>query len=111
MRSNAHSYRNSVSIKLHILDGEFMRRRCNGHFHGKSQNLVRRLRDDYDRHFETFDPLLMPTTPQTPTRLPAPDAALAEIFHMALNMNRNTAPFCATGHPAITASARRCRSA
>ena len=92
----------SVPIKMEILVGEFMHRRYNGGFYGKSQNLVRRLRDDYNRHFEAFDLLLMPTTPQTPTRLPAPDAALDEIFDTALNMNRNTAPFCATGHPAIT---------
>ncbi len=93
----------SVPIKVQILVGEFMHRRYNGHFYGKSQNLVRRLRGDYDEPLgTTCDLLLMPTTPQTPTRLPAQDAPLEEVWQLALDMNRNTAPFCATGHPAIT---------
>jgi amidase len=34
--------------------------------------------------------------------LPPPDASAQAMFEVALNMNRNTSPFCGTGHPAIS---------
>ena len=92
----------SVPLKVVMLAGEFVARQYGGRFYGKSQNLIRKMREDYDHVFERYDLLLMPTTPQKPTPLPAAGASAEEVYDVALNMNRNTAPFCATGHPAIS---------
>jgi amidase len=101
-RWRSHADELSVSLKVVMLVGEFMRRQYGGRFYGKSQNLVRRMRWSYNEAFANYDLLLMPTTPQKATRLPPPGASPEDIWEVALNMNRNTAPFCATGHPAIT---------
>ena len=89
-------------IKVQLLAGEYLHRQYNGFFYGKSQNLLRQLRAAYDSRLADFDLLLMPTTPQVATPLPDSGASLQEIWQVALNMNRNTAPFCGTGHPAIS---------
>jgi amidase len=101
-RWRQHADEFSISLKVVLLAAEFIRRQYGSHFYGKSQNLIRRMRDEYDRAFERYDLLLMPTTPQKPPRLPPPDALPEEAYAVALNMNRNTSPFCATGHPSIT---------
>jgi amidase len=44
----------------------------------------------------------MPTTPHKAQKLPGRDAGEQEIWEAALGMNINTAPFCSTGHPAIS---------
>lgn len=101
-RWREHADELSVSLKLVMLVGEFVSRQYGGRFYGKSQNLIRKMREDYDRVFERYDLLLMPTTPQKATPLPAPGASAEAMFEVALNMNRNTSPFCGTGHPAIS---------
>jgi amidase len=92
----------SVSLKVVMLVGEFVSRQYGTRFYGKSQNLIRKMRQEYDRALERYDLLLMPTTPQKPTPLPPPDASAQAMFEVSLNMNRNTSPFCGTGHPAIS---------
>jgi amidase len=92
----------SVPLKVLMLTAEFMSTTYGGHFYGKSQNLIRRMRDEYDAALRRYDLLVMPTTPQAPTPLPPADASIDEVWGSALNMNRNTAPFCGTGHPAIS---------
>jgi amidase len=85
-----------------MLVAEHMSQTYQGQFYGKSQNLMRRLRGLYDEALTECDLLLMPTTPQLPTLLP-PDGADSEtIWGLSLSMNRNTAPFCGTGHPALS---------
>lgn len=44
----------------------------------------------------------MPTTPQKAQPLPREDAPVAEYFGRANEMFGNTAPFNATGHPALS---------
>lgn len=92
----------SVPLKVLMLAAEFFSKTYAGQFYGKSQNLIRRMRADYDDALKQCDLLLMPTTPQAPTLLPVEGTPIDEIWGSALNMNRNTSPFCATGHPAIS---------
>jgi amidase len=101
-RWRQHADEFSVSLKVVLLAAEFIHLQYGSRFYGKSQNLIRKMRDEYNRTFERYDLLLMPTTPQKPTLLPPPAASLEEIYGVALNMNRNTSPFCGTGHPSIT---------
>lgn len=92
----------SVALKVVLLAAEHMSHRYGTRFYGKSQNLLRRLRQAYDQALDRFDLLVMPTTPQGPTKLPPVGASIEDIWRLALSMNRNTAPFCGTGHPAIS---------
>jgi amidase len=97
-----HANEISVPLKVLMIAAEFLSKQYSGNFYGKSQNLIRRMRSEYDAALKDFDLLLMPTTPQSPTRLPSDGATIDEIWGSALNMNRNTSPFCGTGHPTLT---------
>ncbi|MFO1061475.1 MAG: amidase [Dongiaceae bacterium] len=92
----------SVPLKVVMIAAEHMARTYGGRFYGKSQNLIRQMRGLYDAALAEHDLLLMPTTPQLATRLPPEDAGIRQTWDAALAMNGNTAPFCGTGHPAIT---------
>jgi amidase len=82
--------------------GEWFIRNHRGRFYAKAQNLSRQLRIAYDRALEEYDLLLMPTVPMTAQPIPEPGAPLAEIIARAFEMVGNTAPFNATGHPAMS---------
>ncbi len=88
--------------KFALLFGAYMRDRHHGRYYGKAQNLRRSLRAAYDDVLGSYDVLAMPTTPFTaPERLPA-DCGLEQNVVSGLDMEGNTAPFDASGHPAIS---------
>src|SRR5207253_2542774 len=71
-------------------------------FYAKAQNLSRKLRDAYDAALADFDVLVMPTLPLTATPLPPADAPREVSIQRAFEIISNTAPFNATGHPAMS---------
>jgi len=85
-----------------ILFGAFVSSHHPGRYYFKAQRLRRVIRQAYDNVFSEYDLLLMPTTPMAATPLPAPDATVAERCRRANEMLVNTAPFDASGHPAIS---------
>ncbi len=92
----------SETVKLVMLIGEYMKRKYNGRFYGKAQNLRHSLINAYDSEFSKFDVLVMPTLPMRATELPEADSSREKIVEVALNMLANTCVFDVTGHPAIT---------
>jgi amidase len=80
----------------------FLNERHPGRFYGKAQNLRRLLKAAYDEALARYDVLAMPTVPFPATLLPAPDASLADRVTAGLDMEGNTGPFDASGHPAIS---------
>lgn len=88
--------------KFVFLFEAFRQERQPGLFYGKAQNLRRSLRAAYDGALASHDVLAMPTTPFPATLLPSHDASLAERVTRGLDMEGNTAPFDASGHPAIS---------
>ncbi|HHZ07685.1 MAG TPA: amidase [Rhizobiales bacterium] len=92
----------SKSLKISMFVGEYMQRQYRGHFYAKAQNLSRRLRAAYDQALSRCDLLLMPTTPMKAQPIPEPDAPLALYIQRAFEMIGNTAPFDASGHPAMS---------
>jgi amidase len=88
--------------KYALLFGAHARTQEQGRTYAKAQNLRRRLRASYDALLFRFDVLAMPTLPFTAPLLPKLDASLEEVVTAGLDMEGNTAPFDATGHPAIT---------
>lgn len=101
VKTHAHDF--SPTAKLGAVIGEYMRRRYDGVFYARAQNMSRALTRAYDAVLETADLILMPTTPQTAHKMPAmPEADRAEHIGQALNMVWNTAAFDLTGHPSIS---------
>jgi amidase len=91
----------SDSLKISMLVGEYFIRQHRGHYYAKAQNLNRLLVGAYNTALEDYDVLLMPTTPMKAQPHPATDAPLGEYLQGAFEMIANTAPFNATGHPAM----------
>ena len=92
----------SESLKNTMLLGHYMTMNHRGHYYGKAQNLVRRLRAAYDSVLAKYDLLLMPTLPMTATPLPPADASTDLIIKRAFEVLPNTAPFDCTHHPSMS---------
>ncbi|MBV8961530.1 MAG: amidase [Hyphomicrobiales bacterium] len=90
------------SLKITMLLGQYFTKHYRGHFYAKAQNLSRKLRAAYDTALGEYDLLLMPTLPMKATPLPPPDAPRELYVQRAFEMVANTAPFDATGHPAMS---------
>ncbi len=102
--SNWRSRANELSktLKISMFVGEYMQQHYRGQYQAKAQNLSRKLKQAYNLVFEKYDVLLMPTLPITAQPIPAQDASLAEYIGKAFEMIANTAPFDASGHPAMS---------
>ncbi len=97
----------SPTAKLGALVAHYMREQYHGVFYARAQNLSRALTEAYNKVFQNFDLVLMPTTPQTAHKMPAmPEVDRREHITQALNMVRNTAVFDLTGHPSISVPCR-----
>ena len=92
----------SDSLKITMLLGQYFTKHYRGHFYAKAQNLSRKLRAAYDAALGTYDLILMPTLPMKATPLPPADAPRELYIQRAFEMVGNTAPFDATGHPAMS---------
>ena len=90
------------SLKITMLLGHYFTKHYRGHFYAKAQNLSRKLRAAYDAALDKHDLLLMPTVPVKATPLPPHGAPRPLYIQRAFEMIPNTAPFDATGHPAMT---------
>jgi amidase len=65
-------------------------------------NLVRRLREAYDRALTEHDLLLMPTVPVKSRPLPVGSSSPEAVIDLAFENIDNTCPFNLTHHPAFT---------
>jgi amidase len=92
----------SETTKLMLMFGTYINNNFGPRYYGKALNISRRLTAAYDKVLESYDLLLMPTTPMKATPLPAPDANREEIIGRAFEMITNTAPFDITHHPAMS---------
>ncbi len=90
------------TLKLFMLVGQYGLGRYKGRYYAKCANLRRQLRAAYDEAFNSYNLLLMPTTPMVATPLPKANASRAEIIQRALEMLGNTPQFDLTGHPAMS---------
>ena len=93
----------SPTAKLGTLIADYMTDQYHGVFYGRARNLSNQLNKAYDKVFEEFDLVVMPTTPQTAHKVPpSPEDDRKTYIGQALNMVANTATFDLTGHPSIT---------
>lgn len=93
----------SPTAKLGTLIGDYMTNYYHGVFYGRARNLTTQLTNAYNKVFESYDLVVMPTTPQTAHKVPPnPEDDRKTYIRQALNMVANTATFDLTGHPSIT---------
>ncbi len=92
----------SDSLKVSMMVGQYFITHYRGRFYAKAQNLARGTKAAYDKAFEAYDLILMPTLPVKATPLPPADAPLPLYIQRAFEMISNTAPFDVTGHPSMT---------
>jgi amidase len=90
------------TVKIALLFGQYTFGRYGGRYYAKAQNLRRRLRTAYDAALASYDLLLMPATVMKAQPIPGPNAPPEEITRRSWEATRNTCPFNATGHPAIS---------
>lgn len=100
MKTHAHDIPAQVISVL--LTGEYLRRRYHSRYYHKGQNLRRVVRAGYDKALESYDILVMPTTPITATERVDRDASIPETLASAFSMLRNTCVADVTGHPSIS---------
>ncbi len=101
----------SPTAKLGTLVADYMTDQYHGVFYGRARNLTTQLTRVYNQVFESFDLVVMPTTPQTAHEIPpSPEEDRKTYIRQALNMVANTAAFDLTGHPSITVPCRNVES-
>src|SRR5260370_28514223 len=92
----------SETTKLFLMLGPYINNAFGPRYYGKAVNISRRLTAAYDKALESYDLLLLPTTPMKATPLPAPNASREDYVSRALEMIANTAPFDISHHPAMS---------
>jgi amidase len=92
----------SETTKLFLLLGTYINNNFGPRYYGKAVNISRRLTAAYDKALESYDLLLLPTTPMKATPLPPANASREDYVARALEMITNTAPFDITHHPAMS---------
>ncbi|TQS72257.1 amidase [Rhodobacteraceae bacterium] len=98
----AHAATFPDDMKSVLLAAHYFGTRYHGRYYAKAQNLVRPLKRAYEGLLEDYDLLLMPTVPLQAPELPDAGCDPATFVGRALEMNANTAPFNATGLPALS---------
>lgn len=94
-----------LPVKIVMIFAEYMQRNYQNKFYGKAQNLVQHLTMEYNRILKDYDVIVMPTIPAKAFKLPSKGHSVYETLKLELDMIRNTAPFNATGHPALSVNA------
>eukprot|EP00105_Crassostrea_gigas_P007217 XP_011421397.1 PREDICTED: uncharacterized protein Amidase [Crassostrea gigas] len=82
-----------------------MQRNYQNKFYSKAQNLIQHLTMEYNRILKDYDVIVMPTSSGKPIKLPTRADSIGETLKLVLGMIKNTAPFNATGHPALSVNA------
>ncbi|OCH84923.1 amidase signature enzyme [Obba rivulosa] len=70
--------------------------------YGKTQNLFRKLRQEYDVVLNDVDVLVMPTTPWVAKVMQPRNASIRDHYKDYNGLTFNTQPFNNTGHPALS---------
>lgn len=88
------------STKNVLINGLYLSERFPG-LYSKTINIARQIRDAYQRMFEHYDVIIMPTTPFVATRQES-WASVLDSFTLTIGLTTNTAVFNVTGHPAMS---------
>ncbi len=92
----------SPSLLTCMFLGDFFHHQYRGRYYGKAQNIMRRVTGKYLEGLTRVDLLLMPTLPMKAQPIPPANAPLSLYVQRAFEMVGNTAPFNASGLPAMS---------
>ncbi|KAK9770820.1 putative Amidase domain-containing protein [Seiridium cardinale] len=91
-----------AAMRNELINGIFERDRYPT-LYAKCMNLALQLREDYERFFEVWDVLLLPTVPFTaPPLFDREKASVWETMSSTFGQTLNTLQFNLTGHPAMS---------
>lgn len=88
------------STKNTVINGLYLSEKFPG-LYSKTVNIGRQISDAYQRAFESYDAIIMPTTPFVAPRHGTRDSVLRS-FEPTIGLTSNTAVFNVTGHPAMS---------
>ncbi|KAK2609942.1 hypothetical protein N8I77_003411 [Diaporthe amygdali] len=88
------------STKNTVINGLYLTDKFPG-LYSKTVNIARQISDAYQRVFENYDVVIMPTTPFVAPRHGTRESVLAS-FEPTIGLTTNTAVFNVTGHPAMS---------
>lgn len=88
------------STKNTVINGLYLSDKFPG-LYSKTINIGRQISDAYQRVFENYDAIIMPTTPFVAPRHGSRESVLGS-FEPTIGLTTNTAVFNVTGHPAIS---------
>ncbi|XP_070558623.1 amidase-like [Ptychodera flava] len=92
----------SHNSKATLLFGDYLNQEYGGYFYAKAQNIRLDLTRVFDKIFEDYDVLVMPTIPFKAPKLPTGEMTASDVFSRMANISTNTCPYNVTGHPALT---------
>lgn len=98
---SAHAAEFSPTVVFTALFGSYLTERRGHHYYAKAQNVARELRRHYAAALEHCDVLLLPTAGMKAVERQTA-GSIAQIVARALGNMHNTAPFDATGNPALS---------
>ncbi|ETS78709.1 hypothetical protein PFICI_08562 [Pestalotiopsis fici W106-1] len=91
-----------AAMRNELINGVFERDKYPT-LYAKCMNLSLQLREEYERLFETYDVLLLPTVPFTaPPLFDREKAGVWEVMSSTFGQTLNTMQFNLTGHPAMS---------
>ncbi|XP_033097265.1 amidase-like [Anneissia japonica] len=93
------------NVKACWMLGEYLKHEYRNKYYAKAQNIRRLLTEDFEKAFEKFDAIAMPTLPFLPPKMPSSTLTIKEYTSEALFDNYNLHTFNATGHPALSINA------
>ncbi len=97
----------SPNAKLVAIFGQYLIEKYHSIYYAKAQNLRPSVRKKYNEALQSYDLLVMPTTPQKAQPFPDGEKDLVNFITSGWNMTANVAPFDFTGHPALNVPCAR----
>lgn len=88
------------STKNTVINGLYLAKNFPG-LYGKTVNIGRQIRDAYEKIFDEYDALIMPTTPYVAPKHGTRDSPRT-CFEPSIGLTANTAIFNVTGQPAMS---------
>jgi len=92
----------SHSNKLFFILGEYIKEKYGSRFWAKANDIRIEVFKKYQKLFEEYDLIIMPTLKKLPSSLPKNDLGIKEYFDIIFGHVGNTCPYNVNGNPALT---------
>ncbi|XP_057297734.1 amidase-like [Hydractinia symbiolongicarpus] len=90
------------TVKLQALMSYYIHENYGSYHYAKASTLAQYLKFEYDKLLNQYDVIIMPTLKETASEIPPQHASVTEKITSVFYVNKNTAIFNITGHPALS---------